>query len=213
MAGIQGSSVDFGKALLVPVFVGLLALTLRRLMDGVSDRTAAALIGTLAALAFYSVLAVMYILRGAASQTDRRPYVWGVAVAATFAPFIIPVVAGERTHDGAARLGSAFVALGIALSVWALLHLRTNVSVIPQSRSLATAGPYRYFRHPLYVFEFVSAIGLVLINGGGWAWSVVLALAALQILRAHWEEQLLSAAIPEYAEYRSSTRGFGRTET
>lgn len=164
--------------------------------------------GTVAALAFYAVLTVMYLRRGAASRTDRRPEVWLAAGAATFSPFLLPLVGPGGARPTAEAIGSLLVAIGIGLSTWALLHLRTNISVVPQSRELATTGPYRMFRHPLYVFEYVGAVGLVLLAGGGWAWLVLTVLGALQVLRARWEEQLLQEQIPEYAQYRSSTRGF-----
>lgn len=203
------SRLDLGRALLVPVFFLLLIVNAVGLTDEV-NRSPIAVAGTVMALAFYAVLVVMYLRRGAASQTDRRPHVWLVAGGATFSPFFIPLTGPGGASTPVATTGSVLVAGGIGLSVWALLSLGTNISVVPQSRQLAASGPYTFFRHPLYVFEFLSAIGLVLVNGGGWAWFVLLLLAVFQVLRARWEEDLLHAQIPEYAAYRHRTPGFGR---
>ena len=209
MAAARRGSLDFGRLALVPVFACLLLLNGMRL---VHDQRAGELrfvaLGTVTALAFYAVLVVLYLLRGRATATDRRPERWLVAVGATFSGFLIPITGAVGAGDTTVMDGSALIAIGVGLSVWALLHLRTNISVVPQSRGLATAGPYRFFRHPLYVFEYLSAIGLALVNGGGWAWAVVVALAVMQILRARWEEQLLHEQVAGYSAYASRTPGF-----
>jgi protein-S-isoprenylcysteine O-methyltransferase Ste14 len=178
------------------------------LFGGEAHRNVLEIGGTVAALVFYAVLVVMYLRRGAASGTDRRPTVWLAAGAATFSPFLIPLVGMGGAGTSAAALGSALVVAGVGLSIWSLLSLRTNISVVPQARELSTSGPYRWFRHPLYVFEYVSAIGLVLLSGGGLAWLVLLGLGLLQVLRARWEEKLLREELPGYAAYAARTPGF-----
>lgn len=199
---------DVGRAILVPVFCALLTINVSRLLDTDAGRSTLALAGTLTAMAFYAVLVVFYLRRGPASETDRRPGRWLAAGGATFSPFLIPIVGPGDASAGRIAVGSALVTLGVALAVWALLHLRTNISVVPQSRGLAASGPYRLFRHPLYAFECISAVGLVLIHGGGWAWLVVVALIVLQVLRAHWEEVLLREQVKGYAAYAARTPGF-----
>jgi len=199
---------DLGRIALVPVFLGLLVVNLARLLERGTGRTALEVGGTLAALVFYAVLTVMYLRRGAATETDRRPAVWLAAGAATFAPFLVPLVGPDHAGSTAVAVGSALVVVGVGLSTWSLLTLRTNISVVPQARELASTGPYRWFRHPLYVFEYVAAIGLALLSGGGLAWLVVVALGVLQVLRARWEEKLLSEQLPGYAAYAARTPGF-----
>ncbi|KRE43684.1 hypothetical protein ASG74_02250 [Knoellia sp. Soil729] len=199
---------DVGRLMLVPVFIGLVVFNVSHLLDRDAHRSALEVGGTVAALAFYTVLVVMYLRRGAASGTDRRPAVWLAAGAATFSPFLIPLLGSGGAHTTAAGMGSALVLVGVALSTWSLLSLRTNISVVPQARELSTSGPYRWFRHPLYVFEYVAAIGLVLLSGGGLAWLVFLGLGVLQVLRARWEEKLLREELPGYAAYAARTPGF-----
>ena len=204
----QRNRPDLGRIMLVPLFVGLVVFNASNLLNGVAQRSVLEVGGTLAALAFYTVLTVMYIRRGAAAGTDRRPWVWLGAGAATFAPFLIPLLGSKGAGASVAAAGSALVVLGIGLSTWSLLSLRTNISVVPQARALATTGPYRWFRHPLYVFEYIAALGLVLLSGGGPAWLVLLVLGVLQVLRARWEEKLLREELPGYAAYAARTPGF-----
>lgn len=200
--------LDVGRLLLVPVFLGLTIFNVSHLLDRGAHRGNLEVGGTIAALAFYTVLVVMYLRRGAASGTDRRPAIWLASGAATFSPFLIPLLGAGGAGTTAAGLGSALVLIGVALSTWSLLSLRTNISVVPQARELSTSGPYRWFRHPLYVFEYAAAVGLALLSGGGLAWLVLLGLGVLQVLRARWEENLLHEELPGYADYAARTRGF-----
>ncbi len=79
------------------------------------------------------------------------------------------------------------------------------MSIVAQSRGLTRSGPYRLVRHPLYLGEFVATVGIVL-TGFTWAaLSVLAALATLQVYRSVKEEQVLSEAFPEYADYRLTT--------
>ncbi len=56
------------------------------------------------------------------------------------------------------------VALGIALRLWAGAHLGThgNASRPVAPAALATTGPYRFSRNPLYLSNMLTGIGLVL---------------------------------------------------
>ncbi len=203
---MSAQSPDLGRAFLTPVFATLVVVNVLHLVEGKDSLLA--MLGTAAALAFYAVLAYMYLRRGKATGTNRKAGVWIVAGIATLSPFFIPLVGLGGAGEAAKIGGAVLVVVGIGLSTWALLHLRTNISVVPQSRKLVTTGPYRLFRHPLYVFEYITAVGLVALSGGGWAWLLVVALGILQVLRARWEEELLLTQIPDYAAYSSTTRGF-----
>lgn len=200
--------IDLGRLLFVPLCVAAMILNARSLLQADADRSVLQVVSTVGALAFYTVLTVMYLRRGAPSRTDRRLERWLVAGLATFSGFLIPLLGSGNAGTAVVALGSGLIAAGVALSIWALLHLRTNISVVPQARELASSGPYRLFRHPLYVFEYISAIGLTLVSGGGWGWAVTLVLAVLQILRARWEEELLHEQVEGYTAYAARTRGF-----
>lgn len=196
---------DLGRLIAVPLLTGLLVLNGARLL--MVDTSLLARAATAIAVCFYVVLAVQYLRRGVASRSDRRPAVWLVAVGATVSPFLMPLVGASGRSGTALAVGTALVVLGTSGAVWAALSLGRSISVIPQSRTLAVHGPYRWLRHPLYVFELVASAGVCLVVGGVLPWLVLAALAVMQVVRARWEERLLLGTMDGYAEYRRRTVG------
>ena len=77
-----------------------------------------------------------------------------------------------------------------------------------EARVLVTTGAYRFVRHPLYVAELTGMIGNVILFQQPWAALLAVAVIALQVARAHFEEQVLAEAFPEYAAYRARTKRF-----
>jgi protein-S-isoprenylcysteine O-methyltransferase Ste14 len=101
---------------------------------------------------------------------------------------------------------SATLALGaFALGVYGLLYLRRSLSIIPEARRLVTGGPYRLIRHPLYAAEILAAFALVLARPGLWATLTLVPFIAVQMLRARFEEGLLSRIFPAYRPYAAHT--------
>jgi protein-S-isoprenylcysteine O-methyltransferase Ste14 len=92
------------------------------------------------------------------------------------------------------------------LGVYGLLYLRRSLSIIPEARRLVTGGPYRFVRHPLYAAEILAAFALVLARPGLWATLALVPFVAVQMLRAHFEESLLTRSFPEYKPYAAHTR-------
>ena len=110
-----------------------------------------------------------------------------------------------------ATLGVILTAGGIALAIWARVHLGRNWSAEPtlkESHHLVTTGPYRFIRHPIYAGELLAIIGSALV--GGVIWIVVFfVLIALVSYRIHKEERMLSEEFPEgYRTYAKNTRRF-----
>jgi protein-S-isoprenylcysteine O-methyltransferase Ste14 len=97
------------------------------------------------------------------------------------------------------------VVAGVSASVLGVLTLSflgRSFSVMPEARRLVTAGPYSIVRHPLYLFELLGVIGILLqvrsLPGTG----LLALIVALQLARARWEEAVLDRAFPEFAAYR-----------
>jgi protein-S-isoprenylcysteine O-methyltransferase Ste14 len=108
-----------------------------------------------------------------------------------------------------AAIGALLFAFGIALAVWARLHLGRNWGMPMTQRAepeLVTSGPYRFVRHPIYSGLLTAMLGAALVNN-------LLGLIVVAVLLAYFyysgivEERNLRATFPNaYPEYRSRTK-------
>jgi protein-S-isoprenylcysteine O-methyltransferase Ste14 len=108
-----------------------------------------------------------------------------------------------------AAVGALLFACGIALAVWARLHLGRNWGMPMTQRAepeLVTSGPYRFVRHPIYSGLLTAMLGTALVNN-------LLGLIVVAVLVAYFyysgtvEERNLEATFPTaYPEYRSRTK-------
>lgn len=113
-------------------------------------------------------------------------------------------------YSEAVRITGVFLtALGIAVAVWARLHLGRNWSGRPTMKighELVTSGPYRFVRHPIYTGVLTALFGSGLVNGP--IWMVVFILFALLFRwRIRVEEIYMMELFPsEYPAYRTRTK-------
>jgi protein-S-isoprenylcysteine O-methyltransferase Ste14 len=100
---------------------------------------------------------------------------------------------------------SVLVLAGNILAVVILTRLGRSFSIVPEARRLVTTGPYSVIRHPLYFAEAVATIGTLICFWSPAAIIIVVTQFALQLARIHYEENVLRATFPEYAEYARRT--------
>jgi protein-S-isoprenylcysteine O-methyltransferase Ste14 len=108
-----------------------------------------------------------------------------------------------------ATAGAALFTGGIALAVWARLHLGRNWGMPTTQRAepeLVTTGPYRFVRHPIYSGLLTAMLGTALVDN-------LLGLIVVAVLVAYFyysgtvEERNLAATFPQaYPEYKSRTK-------
>jgi protein-S-isoprenylcysteine O-methyltransferase Ste14 len=101
--------------------------------------------------------------------------------------------------------GFVLVALGACLSLASLLNLGRWFGVRPALRGLATKGPYRLVRHPMYLAYMVSDIGYNLQEWNFATALLVLAGWASLLYRIRAEERVLSQA-PDWPAYAARVR-------
>lgn len=107
-------------------------------------------------------------------------------------------------------VGDLLCLLGVALLFLAIQTLGRSVRISPAPRagaSLVTSGVYGRLRHPIYTAIVLVVFGLVLRGVSPSAALVGALLVAFLLVKAGYEETLLSAHYPEYEEYRRRTRG------
>jgi protein-S-isoprenylcysteine O-methyltransferase Ste14 len=108
-----------------------------------------------------------------------------------------------------AVIGMVLFACGIALAVWARVHLGRNWGMPTTQRvepELVTSGPYRFVRHPIYTGLLTAVLGTALVDS-------LTGLIVVAVLVAYFyycgtvEERNLTATFPKaYPEYRSRTK-------
>lgn len=106
-------------------------------------------------------------------------------------------------------VGAALVAAGLALAIWARLHLGRNWGM-PMSQAAApdliTSGPYHLIRHPIYSGLLLAMFGTALANN-----LIGLIVAALMGAYFCWaatvEERNLTETFPTtYPAYKHATK-------
>lgn len=155
--------------------------------------------------AFAALMLVLYLARPPAGRKST-----GIVprFAAIVGPLVLPVTllfVRDNATTGRAIAGASLVALGHVMAVVVLAWLGRSFSMMPEARRLVTTGPYAIVRHPLYLAEAVSAVGLVMQR-----WSAVSALAlavyvVAQLARMWFEERVLAAEFAGFREYALRT--------
>lgn len=128
-----------------------------------------------------------------------------VALLAAYSSFALVLLPGAAPSTVLATASSTLLLAGTTGSIVTLAFLGRSFAILPQARSLVTSGPYRYSRHPLYLFEQLSLLGVSLQFAQPWALMIAAAGFVMQFPRMRFEEQILLETFPEYDSYRKRT--------
>jgi protein-S-isoprenylcysteine O-methyltransferase Ste14 len=210
--GVQKHSVAYWRDLvfsrLLPAlfFSIFLARQLLFVWDGLRSVHQASdylfLLQQLLALAYFTMLVVLYSTRLPKRGTDHRAAVIFIAFTGTFSAIAAPFLPGGSRHEGLVLAADLLGTAGLAYSVWGLAYLRRSFSIIPEARRLVTGGPYSVSRHPVYLGEIIAAVGINLATAGWPSALAVVYFVVCELLRIRWEERVLERAFPdEYPTY------------
>ncbi len=157
------------------------------------------------ALAYFTLLVVLYSIRLPKRGTDHRLGVVFIAFTGTFSAIVASFLPGGGRHEWLVLPADIIATIGLAYSVWGLAYLRRSFSIIPEARRLVTGGPYSLSRHPVYLGEVITAIGINLATAGWPGALAILYFIVCELLRLRWEEGVLSRAFPgDYPDYARS---------
>jgi protein-S-isoprenylcysteine O-methyltransferase Ste14 len=108
--------------------------------------------------------------------------------------------------------GAVLSALAVALLIWTLPALGRNLTdtvVTRKEHTLVTRGPYRWIRHPFYVFMALMTVGSALVAANWFIFVSGVVVFLLLALRSRVEEEQLAARFGDrYREYQRRTGRF-----
>jgi protein-S-isoprenylcysteine O-methyltransferase Ste14 len=193
---------------LIAILFSMFADARRMLHEGASLESLLVLARAGLTAAFMVLLATAYLTRMRA--TERAQGFWQ----RSFPLFVfLGSIAGMglvQSHPGSppfylVAAGLFIAPAGLCLSIWCVWHLRNSFSILAEARRTVVSGPYRYVRHPLYLGEALTMLGVCLLIGTGSALIFWAAITGLQLARARIEEKKLSRALSDYDAYRMKT--------
>jgi protein-S-isoprenylcysteine O-methyltransferase Ste14 len=148
---------------------------------------------------FLALVVVLFAIRRRAIKGQRANWrAGGVALLGTFLLNVVaflPIEASTSTEG--LLVSSVIVIVGTLFTIWSLATLGRCFGLFPEVRGLVLRGPYRLVRHPVYLGELVSALGLLVVKPHPLIVAVFAVFVALQYGRTIYEERALAAAYPD----------------
>ena len=167
--------------------------------------------------AIYLGYVLAYVSRARAVSTARGimetafpVVIAGLPVLMSLAPYSlprhVPLASPRHVYYYVAIMG--LIALGGALNLIGLLHLRRAFTIMAEARRLVTTGIFRHIRHPLYTGHLIMFFGSLLLRPHGYTLLLYGLFVLGQVHRARIEERKLAGVFPEYDAYRRRTGMF-----
>jgi len=182
------------------------AITAVKAMQKPVDLTAALqILSQLASFVFFLMEAVVVCIRRLPLGKLPGLLPRAVALAAAYAPFLLLLLPHRSLTPLESTASILLLLVGTTGGIVALSFLGRSFGILPQARHLVTNGPYRYVRHPLYLFGQLSLIGVSLQFEQPWGLLIALAGCLIQFPRMAYEERILADTFADYAAYRART--------
>jgi protein-S-isoprenylcysteine O-methyltransferase Ste14 len=154
-----------------------------------------------------------------AVATAAAPYSRALLILHTFAFFLLYYGIGNAVFRSHGPISTApqriaamtIIVVGTACTVAALAHFRSwrFRAKLDEGHQLATNGPFRFVRHPIYLGLDLLALGSAVWLPTAYVWAAFVLMAVGGDLRARAEEQLLDRAFGStYRAYQSRTKRF-----
>jgi len=154
------------------------------------------------------------------SQLGEGVKAWdiGLAVLMGYSTVFLALAAGLEARwiaspagiDPGALAALLIAILGTFLTLWAMLAnpFFSGIVRIQKDRghTVASAGPYRYVRHPGYVGMLIFTLAAPLILGSWWALGVAILTAVVTVIRTSLEDRTLQLELAGYTEYARRVR-------
>ena len=156
-------------------------------------------------IAFAALLVVLLVIRPVPWAKSEGIFPRIVAIGGGFASIAFLVLPTQALPIWLSGISAASIVVGTAATIYSLAWLGRSFSLFPEARTLVTKGPYRFVRHPVYLFEQVALFGVMLQYALPWSPLLFAIQFGLQILRMRYEERVLAVCFPEYHAYAART--------
>ncbi len=151
---------------------------------------------------FFVALVVVMTLRRLPPRSSATGWVPRAdAIGGTFLLMLLVYLAQGATPLAAQLLAIVLMIAGTIGSIYCLRYLGRSFAVLAAARALVTRGPYGLVRHPLYLAEGLTTVGIIIGHWSVAALGLGLMQIALQFRRMQHEERVLRDAFPEYRGY------------
>jgi protein-S-isoprenylcysteine O-methyltransferase Ste14 len=159
-----------------------------------------------AGIAFSVFLIVLLITREVPRASARGGAPYAAAFIGTFAIASFYFLPAAQLSLPLLLFATLCTMIGLGLCLYALIYLGRSFAIVPSARTLVVDGPYRFVRHPLYLFEEIVVVGIMLQFAEPWALVVMAVHLVAQFTRMHYEEKILTETFPAYADYATHTK-------
>jgi protein-S-isoprenylcysteine O-methyltransferase Ste14 len=187
-----------------PAYVFALPLAARligflRTSSDASLHGQAAWLQELVTIVFLALVVVLFAIRRQRIAGAHATLVPGlVALLGTFLLNVVAYLPVEDTTSTEALLAaSAIIIVGTLWTIWSLATLGRCFGLFPEVRGLVQRGPYRVVRHPVYLGEMISAVGMVVARPHPLIVFIFGVFMGLQYARTVYEERALTSAFPD----------------
>ena len=154
---------------------------------------------------FFALEAVLVCIRKQPSRKLEGIVPRMIALLAAYCPLVLVLLPHRTLSTPVAVVSVGLLFAGTLGGIVTLAFLGRSFAILPQARQLITRGPYRYVRHPLYVFGLISLLGVSLQFVQPWALVIATFSIALQFPRMRFEEMVLRETFPAYDSYSKKT--------
>jgi protein-S-isoprenylcysteine O-methyltransferase Ste14 len=197
-----------GRTVLVLFFAVLATLQIRAVIALLGDSSPPSFLDLatrLASIAYVVLVVGLTVLRLKPIQQAEGLEPRLSALAGTFLSLAVAALPPADIGTGLRVTSLVLIAAGWMLSAYVLLWLGRAFSIMAQARRLVTTGPYAIVRHPIYLCEEITVLGVALAHFSLAAVLIVAVQWMFQLRRMANEEKVLGAAFPECAAYAART--------
>jgi protein-S-isoprenylcysteine O-methyltransferase Ste14 len=173
--------------------------------NNMSFQFVSSLLAQIAGVIFVSLVLVFLVLRSPAKSKAKGLVPRVMAFCGTYLGVAVLWLPPQPMNTALSLISLSLILGGVVFAAFSLAHLGRSFSLMAEARRLVMDGPYAFVRHPLYLGEAISTLGLTLQFRSPLAFLLMTLQFAFQFQRMKNEEHVLAAEFPEYHAYSLHT--------